>query len=89
MHFIPSQWNMNAFYSASDILVCRAGGSTLAEALKWGMPAITIPWPGAMDNHQEKNAREFVKLAKNANIFLETGSCEELAEIISNIDLKE
>ena len=83
MHFIPSQWDMNAFYSVSDILVCRAGGSTLAEALKWGMPTITIPWPGAMDNHQEKNAREFVKLAKNAHMFPETGRPEELAAIIS------
>ena len=54
MHFIPSQWDMSAFYSASDILVCRAGGSTLAEALKWGMPAITISWPGAMDNHHRE-----------------------------------
>ena len=85
MHFIPSQWDMNAFYSVSDVLVCRAGGSTLAEALKWGMPAITIPWPGAMDNHQEKNAREFVKLAKGAHMFLETGSSEELADIITNM----
>ena len=85
MHFIPSQWDMNAFYSASDILVCRAGGSTLAEALKWGMPAITIPWPGAMDNHQEKNAREFVKLAKNAHMFPETGKPEKLAQIIKEM----
>ena len=85
MHFIPAQWDMNAFYSISDILVCRAGGSTLAEALKWGMPAITIPWPGAMDNHQEKNAREFVKLAGNAHMFPETGSPEELAQIIKEM----
>ena len=82
MHFIPSQWDMNAFYSVSDVLVCRAGGSTLAEALKWGMAAITIPWPGAMDNHQEKNAQEFVKLSANSCMFRETGSPEELAGII-------
>ncbi|MBQ7153991.1 MAG: UDP-N-acetylglucosamine--N-acetylmuramyl-(pentapeptide) pyrophosphoryl-undecaprenol N-acetylglucosamine transferase [Synergistaceae bacterium] len=85
MHFILSQWDMNPFYSVSDILVCRAGGSTLAEALKWGMPTITIPWPGAMDNHQAKNAEEFVKLAGNAQIFSETGSPEELAGIIMNM----
>ena len=84
-HFIPSQWDTNAFYSVSDILVCRAGGSTLAEALKWGMPTISIPWPGAMDNHQEKNAQEFVKLATNGHMFRETGSPEELAEIIQKI----
>ena len=81
--FILSQWDMNPFYSVSDILVCRAGGSTLAEALKWGMPTISIPWSGAMDNHQEKNAQEFVKLAANGHMFRETGSPEELADIIT------
>lgn len=85
MHFIPPQWDMNPFYSVSDVLVCRAGGSTLAEALKWGMPTITIAWPGAMDNHQEKNAREFVELAENGRMFSETGSPEELAEIIGKM----
>ena len=85
MHFILSQWDMNAFYSVSDVLVCRAGGSTLAEVLKWGMPAVTIAWPGAMDNHQEKNAREFVKLSKNGRMFPETGKPEDLADILMHI----
>ena len=84
-HFIPSQWDMNPFYSVSDILVCRAGGSTLAEALKWGMPTITIPWLGAMDNHQEKNAQEFVKLAANGHIFHENDNPEKLAGIITDM----
>ncbi len=87
-HFIPSQWDMNPFYSVCDILVCRAGGSTLAEALKWGMPTITIPWPGAMDNHQQSNAEEFVKLAKNSHIFSEKDAPEKLAEIIYNLTHK-
>ncbi|MBQ7220098.1 MAG: UDP-N-acetylglucosamine--N-acetylmuramyl-(pentapeptide) pyrophosphoryl-undecaprenol N-acetylglucosamine transferase [Synergistaceae bacterium] len=85
MHFILSQWDMNAFYSVCDVLVCRAGGSTLAEALKWGMPTITIPWPGAMDNHQTKNAQEFVKLSRKAEMFSESGSPEELAGIITGM----
>lgn len=81
-HFIPSQWDMNPFYSVCDILVCRAGGSTLSEAIKWGMPTITIPWPGAMDNHQSKNAIEFLKLSENGRIFNENENPEKLAEII-------
>lgn len=85
MHFIPSQWDMNPFYSLCNVLVCRAGGSTLAEALKWGMPAITIPWPGAMDNHQEKNAHEFVKLSTHSRMFSESGSPQELAGIIKTM----
>ncbi|MBQ4432080.1 MAG: hypothetical protein II877_11305, partial [Synergistaceae bacterium] len=85
MHFIPSQWDMNPFYSVCDVLVCRSGGSTLAEVLKWGMPAITIPWPGAMDNHQAKNAAEFVKLASNARVFNENDSPGDLVAMMRDI----
>ena len=84
-HFIPPQWDMNPFYSAIDVLVCRSGGSTLAEALKWEIPTVTVPWPGAMDNHQAKNAAEFVKLSKKSFIFNENDSPENLAEMIKKI----
>ena len=84
-HFLPAQWDMNPFYSACDMLVCRSGGSTLAEVMKWKIPAVTIPWPGAMDNHQAKNAEEFVKLSGNACIFYENDSPENLAEIIRRL----
>lgn len=83
-HYILPQWDMNPFYSVCDILVCRAGGSTLAEVLKWEIPAIIIPWPGAADNHQVSNAREFVKLAKSACVFSESESPEKLAQILYN-----
>ena len=76
---------MNPFYSACDVLVCRAGGSTLAEALKWELPTISIPWPGAMDNHQQKNAEEFVKLSHRARIFSEADNPEKLAGIIADM----
>lgn len=84
-HYILPQWDTNPFYSVCDVLVCRSGGSTLAEALKWGMKTITIPWPGAMDNHQYKNACEFVKLSGNAHIFRENDSPEDLARLIASL----
>ena len=84
-HFIPPQWDMNPFYSVCDVLVCRAGGSTLAEAMKWGMNTVTIAWPGAMDNHQTKNAEEFVKLSPNGRMFNEKDSPENLAGLIKRM----
>ena len=84
-HYILPHWDTNPFYSVCDVLVCRSGGSTLAEALKWGMKTITIPWPGAMDNHQYKNACEFVKLSENAHIFSENDSPENLSRLIKNV----
>ncbi|MBQ4469569.1 MAG: UDP-N-acetylglucosamine--N-acetylmuramyl-(pentapeptide) pyrophosphoryl-undecaprenol N-acetylglucosamine transferase [Synergistaceae bacterium] len=83
-HYILPQWDMNPFYSVCDILVCRAGGSTLAEVLKWEIPAVVIPWPGAADNHQAMNAQEFVKLAENSCIFSESESPEKLAKVLYN-----
>ena len=80
-HFIPPQWNMNPFYSICDVIVCRAGGSTLAEILKWKILAVTIPWPGAADNHQVKNAEEFIKLSEHSKIFHEGDTTEKLVEI--------
>ena len=84
-HFIPPQWDTNPFYSICDVIVCRAGGSTLAEILKWKIPAVTIPWPGAADNHQLKNAQEFIKLSKNSRIFYENDSPENLAELLKGV----
>ncbi|MBQ9528098.1 MAG: UDP-N-acetylglucosamine--N-acetylmuramyl-(pentapeptide) pyrophosphoryl-undecaprenol N-acetylglucosamine transferase [Fretibacterium sp.] len=56
VHFVGRQWDMNSFYSLCDVLVCRAGGSTLAEALRWGIPTLAVPWEAAAEGHQVKNA---------------------------------
>ena len=48
---------IGALMKAADLVVCRAGGATLAELTALGKPAILVPWPGATDEHQERNAR--------------------------------
>jgi UDP-N-acetylglucosamine--N-acetylmuramyl-(pentapeptide) pyrophosphoryl-undecaprenol N-acetylglucosamine transferase len=53
---IPRMWDISPFYAAGDLLVTRGGASTLAEAEALGKPAIVIPWRGAKDDHQMKNA---------------------------------
>ena len=42
---------------AADVVVTRAGGTTLAELLALGAAMIVVPWPGAAEGHQEANAR--------------------------------
>ena len=50
--------DMAAAYQRADLIVCRAGATTVAELAIAGKPAIFIPYPFAADNHQELNARE-------------------------------
>ncbi len=50
--------DMAAAYQQADLIVGRAGATTVAELAIAGKPAIFIPYPHAADNHQELNARE-------------------------------
>jgi UDP-N-acetylglucosamine--N-acetylmuramyl-(pentapeptide) pyrophosphoryl-undecaprenol N-acetylglucosamine transferase len=43
----------------AHLAICRAGASTLAELAAVGRPALLIPYPHAMDDHQTANARAF------------------------------
>jgi UDP-N-acetylglucosamine--N-acetylmuramyl-(pentapeptide) pyrophosphoryl-undecaprenol N-acetylglucosamine transferase len=57
----PFFTDMAAIYKDADLLVSRAGATTLAELSILGKPAILIPYPYAADNHQEKNASYYVQ----------------------------
>jgi undecaprenyldiphospho-muramoylpentapeptide beta-N-acetylglucosaminyltransferase len=48
-------------YLQADVIVARAGATTLAELALAGRPAILVPYPFAADNHQELNAREMAE----------------------------
>lgn len=49
--------NVYAYIAHVDLIVSRAGASTLAELLAFGKPSILLPFPFATANHQEHNAR--------------------------------
>ena len=51
--------DMSSLYRRADLVVSRAGATTLAELAVVGKPAILIPYPHAADNHQEQNAQRF------------------------------
>ena len=46
---------------AADVVICRAGATTLAELAASGTPAILVPLPTATDDHQRKNAEVVAK----------------------------
>jgi len=49
--------DMGEVYRAADLVVCRAGATSLAEITALGVPSILIPYPFAADDHQTANAR--------------------------------
>lgn len=49
--------DMDAAYANADLVVCRAGASTVTEIAAAGLAAIFIPLPTAIDDHQSANAR--------------------------------
>ena len=48
---------MDFAYAASDLVVCRAGATTIAELTRLGKPSILVPYPFAAANHQVENAK--------------------------------
>jgi len=52
---------MDEVYAEADLLVSRAGATTLAEIAVLGKPAILIPYPYAADNHQTRNGEYYVQ----------------------------
>ena len=53
--------DMGAAYGAADLVLCRAGASTLAELAAQRKPALLVPYPHAAADHQDVNARVFEK----------------------------
>jgi UDP-N-acetylglucosamine--N-acetylmuramyl-(pentapeptide) pyrophosphoryl-undecaprenol N-acetylglucosamine transferase len=49
---------MSDAYSVADLIICRAGATTLSEITAIGKTAILVPYPHAASNHQELNARK-------------------------------
>lgn len=53
--------DMAAAYGWADLVVCRAGALTIAELAAAGLPALLVPFPGAVDDHQTRNAAFLVE----------------------------
>ncbi|HKE49262.1 MAG TPA: undecaprenyldiphospho-muramoylpentapeptide beta-N-acetylglucosaminyltransferase [Rhodanobacteraceae bacterium] len=57
---VPFEDDMAAAYAWADLVICRSGALTLAELAAAGVPAILVPYPHAVDDHQTKNAEAMV-----------------------------
>jgi UDP-N-acetylglucosamine--N-acetylmuramyl-(pentapeptide) pyrophosphoryl-undecaprenol N-acetylglucosamine transferase len=80
---LPFFKNISDIYKKTDLIVSRAGASTLSEISAAGIPAIFIPYPYATHNHQFHNCIEFQN--KGAAVVIEEKdlSGEKLAQAIN------
>lgn len=78
----PFFYDMPAQFARSDLLISRAGATTLAEIAMAGKPSILIPFPQATDNHQQKNAESLARAGAAEMILQSILSGELLAKRI-------
>ncbi len=83
---LPYIEDMPRYFARADLIVSRAGASTIAEITAAGRPALLVPFPHAADDHQTKNARALE--ARGAALTLEerTASGESLAGKIRELE---
>lgn len=75
--------DMLAAYQWADLVIARAGAMTVSEVAAVGLPAIFIPLPSAVDDHQTANARYLVDMGAAWLLPQAKASGESLATIIS------
>ena len=80
-------YTMDQAYAVADVVLSRAGASSISELCIVGKPAVLVPFPFAAEDHQTKNAQALVDV--DAAILVtdkEAGSkaCEEALNLLSN-----
>ena len=81
---LPFIENMASTMTAADLLLCRSGAMTLTEAAYTKTPAILVPYPGATDDHQRKNAEALREIGA-ANVIPDADLTPET--LLSEVDI--
>jgi UDP-N-acetylglucosamine--N-acetylmuramyl-(pentapeptide) pyrophosphoryl-undecaprenol N-acetylglucosamine transferase len=82
---VPFIETMHEYYLAADLVICRAGAITVAELTALGKPAILIPYPYAVDDHQRANAEILVQAGAARMVLDADLTPERMAEEISSL----
>jgi UDP-N-acetylglucosamine--N-acetylmuramyl-(pentapeptide) pyrophosphoryl-undecaprenol N-acetylglucosamine transferase len=77
--------DMVAAYQWADMVICRAGAMTVSEVAALGVPAIFIPLPHAIDDHQTANARYLTDAGAGVCLMQKDLDAATLAEQITKM----
>ncbi len=84
---LPHIWDIGTAYSLADLVITRAGASTLTEIKLLGVPCVIIPWRESSGGHQFDNAGAFCEEA-NGMILDEDALTSDLHDAIRTLEVK-
>jgi UDP-N-acetylglucosamine--N-acetylmuramyl-(pentapeptide) pyrophosphoryl-undecaprenol N-acetylglucosamine transferase len=79
---VPFIDDMAAAYHKADLIVCRAGATTIAEVTACGKACVFIPFPHAVDDHQRRNAEALLKEGAGFMLLEQELSGKSLANLL-------
>lgn len=86
---MPFIEDMAEAYNWADVMVCRAGALTVTEIQNVGIPAIFVPLPHAVDDHQTANAKTLTNIEAAILLPQSELTAEKLAQLLSGLDRRQ
>ncbi|WP_374667571.1 undecaprenyldiphospho-muramoylpentapeptide beta-N-acetylglucosaminyltransferase [Ramlibacter sp.] len=83
---VPFIEDTAAAFAQADLVICRAGASTVTELAAVGVPALYVPFPFAVDDHQTTNARFLVDAGGGWLIQQRELTPQGLADLLRSLD---
>jgi len=83
---VPFIDDMARAYAEADLVICRAGATTVTEIAAIGAAALFVPFPHAVDDHQTTNARFLVDQGAGWLVQQHELSAEKLADMLRNME---
>ncbi len=82
---LPFIDDMAKAYEDADLVLCRAGATTVAELTVCGRPAVLIPFPFAVDDHQTANAKALADVGAAMHLPQRELSVQRLLEVVGGL----
>jgi len=83
---LPFIDDMARAYAEADLVICRAGATTVTEIAAIGAAALFVPFPHAVDDHQSANARFLIDQGAGWMIQQRDLTAQELADMLQNTE---
>jgi UDP-N-acetylglucosamine--N-acetylmuramyl-(pentapeptide) pyrophosphoryl-undecaprenol N-acetylglucosamine transferase len=83
---VPFIDDMAARYAETDLIICRAGATTVAEIAAAGIASVLVPYPHSVDDHQTINARFLADHGAALLIPQRELTAQRLAEVVAGLN---